>query len=84
MNSFKRGFSQPAPSAVVVVTLSSPFGFPRESASRILRGREFAENFLRRAVKKLPLLGQNQPARMPMKKRNIQIAFKGADVAAYG
>ncbi len=35
MNSLSRGVSQPVPSAMVVVTFNSPFGFPFESASRI-------------------------------------------------
>jgi hypothetical protein len=47
-----------------------------------LRCRQFAENFLRRAVKKFALLGRNESARMPVKKRNIQVALKGADMAA--
>ena len=82
MKSLRRGVSQPVPSALVVVTFSSPFGFPRESASRICVGRQFAEDFLRRAVKEFALLRQDEPARMAMKKRNIQIAFKRADVTA--
>ena len=49
------------------MTLSSPLGFPRRVRKEDLRCRQFAENFLRRAVKKFSLLGQNEPARMPVK-----------------
>ena len=74
--------SQPVPSALVVVTLSSPAWLSARVRKEDLRCRQFAENFLRRAVKKFSLLGQNEPARVPVKKRNIQVALKGADVAA--
>ena len=82
MNSLRRGVSQPVPNACVVVTLSSPLGLPLEIGEQNLRCRKLAQHVLRGAVEQFALLRQHEPARMPVKQGNVQIAFERADVAA--
>lgn len=57
--------------------------FPARICQQDFRRSEFHEHVLRRAVEHFALLGEDKPARVPVKQRRIQLAFERADLPAH-